>query len=36
MTNGGSAVVAYDKGLEMKAEWDRQLDQVEEAVRAFR
>ncbi len=26
---------AYDKGPEMAAEWDRQLDQVEEALRAF-
>ena len=26
---------AYDKGPEMSAEWDRQLDQVEEALRSF-
>jgi len=26
---------AYDKGPEMAAEWDRQLDRVEEALRAF-
>jgi ubiquinone/menaquinone biosynthesis C-methylase UbiE len=26
---------AYDQGPEMAAEWDRQLDQVEEALRAF-
>ena len=26
---------AYDKGHEMEAEWDRQLDQVEDALRAF-
>jgi len=26
---------AYDKGPEMEAEWDRQLDQVKEALRAF-
>lgn len=26
---------AYDKGTEMAAEWDRQVDQVEEALRTF-
>ena len=26
---------AYGKGPEMEAEWDRQLDQVKEAFRAF-